>query len=55
MTAEEYRALRVSIGTQAEVAERLRIDVMTVSRRERGLLPIDREAAIALRCLAEHG
>jgi hypothetical protein len=54
VTADEYRTLRERIGTQADVAERLGVHAMTVSRRERGVLPVTDEAAIALRCLVEH-
>lgn len=55
MTADEYKALRKRVGPQTDVAERLGVHPMTVSKRERGVLPITDEAAIALRCLAEHG
>lgn len=54
MTAEEYRRLRQSLGTQKEVAEALGVARNTIARRERGELPIDGEAALAMRCLAEH-
>lgn len=55
MTGEEYRALRERVGSQTEAAERLGIHRQTISQRERGVLPIDGEAELALRCLAEHG
>ena len=53
MTAKQYRALRIARGTQAEVAKLLGIDVMTISRRERGELPINKEAEMALRAVNE--
>lgn len=54
MTADEYRALRERVGSQREVAARLGVHFMTISKRERGVLPVTEEAAIAIRCLAEH-
>lgn len=53
MTHQKYRELRQSLGTQKEVAGALGVAPNTVARRERGELPIDGEAALALRCLAE--
>lgn len=53
MSPDEYRTLRQSIGTQAEVAELLGVHRVTVADRERGAKPIDREAELALRYLAE--
>lgn len=54
MSGEEYRALRERVGSQREAAERLGVHRQTISQRERGVLPVDREAELALRCLAEH-
>ena len=51
MTAQEYRRLRVRVGSQAAVARKLGVDVTTVSRRERGAASIDREAECAIRWL----
>jgi DNA-binding XRE family transcriptional regulator len=53
MTPDQYRALRERIGSQADAAEALGVDRMTISRRERGVLPIDREAEMAIRHVAE--
>lgn len=53
MTPDEYRTLRLSIGSQREAAEALGVDKQTISRRERKVLPIDREAALAMRHVAE--
>jgi len=51
MTPTTYQAARKRIGTQAEVAAMLELDPMTISRRERGKLPITREAALAIDAL----
>ncbi len=48
MTAAEYKRLRVSIGSQPAVAARLGVSETTISRRERGKLPITKEAADAM-------
>ena len=54
MTADEYRAIRDSIGwSQQQLATRLGIAVSTVSKRERGELSIDVEAAEAIQRIAE--
>lgn len=53
MTAAEYRAIRKSIGTQEKVASMLGVAKNTVARRERGELPIDGEAALAIQRVAE--
>lgn len=55
MTSDEYRKLRQGLGTQERVAEALGVRRNTVARRERGELPIDGEAELAMRYLAEHG
>lgn len=54
MTPAEYKALRERLGSQDRVARALGVHRVTLARREVGLLPIDREAADALRYLAEH-
>ena len=53
MTPDEYRGLRRSIGTQSQVAERLGVHPQTISQRERGVLEIDDEAALAIRRLSD--
>lgn len=51
MTKEQYKAEREARGTQAEVAELLKIARPTLSHRERGTQPITREAALAIQAL----
>lgn len=54
MTGAEYKALRERIGwTQQELAWRLRLSISTIQKREQGRVPIDHEAAQALRSLAK--
>ena len=48
MTPEAYRELRKGIGNQKFVAEKLGLHKQTLSNRERGVKPIDREAELAL-------
>jgi hypothetical protein len=48
MNPDEYRINREQRGTQASVAALLRVDPQTISRRERGEIPITHEAALAL-------
>lgn len=65
MTTEERFALRTPQGlrawrreqglTQADIADALEVDVMTVSRWERGLLDISRAVELALLWIDEHG
>jgi transcriptional regulator with XRE-family HTH domain len=55
MTRAQYRKLRQSIGSQTEVAKLLGVDPQTISRRERGELPINKEAEMALRGLKVKG
>ena len=53
MTARSYKAIRVGLVlTQGELAAELGVATNTVSRRELGLLPIPREAELALRHVA---
>jgi hypothetical protein len=51
MTAAEYKAERTQRGTQERVAAQLGVARGTVARRERGALPIPREAELALLAL----
>lgn len=48
MTAQQYRRLRVQVGSQAAVARKLGVHVQTISQRERGLLRIGPEAEFAI-------
>lgn len=52
-TPEEYKAARERLGTQAEVAEALGINRVTLANRERGAAgyPITTEAALAIMAL----
>ena len=52
MTPLEYRLGRKALRlTQAELAQRLQLNVHTIARRERGEMVITREAELALRLL----
>jgi len=51
MTAQEYKAIRESIGTPTQVASLLGVSRMTIHNRESGKL-ITEEAALAIRALA---
>jgi DNA-binding transcriptional regulator YiaG len=52
MTPQEYKALRNKVGlTQEKLAWELHVSTSTISLRERGEVPIDEEAARALRHL----
>lgn len=56
MTAGQFRRLRERLGwSQERLAEALDVHEMTVSKWERGVQPIPEMAAIAVRCLVEHG
>jgi transcriptional regulator with XRE-family HTH domain len=48
VSPDQYRIERERRGTQASVAALLRVDPQTISRRERGEIPITHEAALAL-------
>jgi transcriptional regulator with XRE-family HTH domain len=48
MTAAQYRKARRQRGSQTEVAKLLGVDPQTISRRERGEIEINHEAALAL-------
>ena len=52
MCSEEYRALRISIGSQAKVAAALGLNITTIQRREAGKRKISHEAEIAMHYLA---
>ena len=51
MAPEQYKTARKKRGTQAEIAARLGLARNTIIRRERGALPITREAALAILAL----
>lgn len=54
MQGNEYRKQRERAGlTQKQLAERLGVHPMTISKRERDAMTITREAQIALRQVAE--
>jgi DNA-binding transcriptional regulator YiaG len=56
MTGRELKALRGRLKmTQAELAKELKVDVMTVSRWERGLRKIQHPEEIALRVIENEG
>jgi DNA-binding transcriptional regulator YiaG len=55
MTRAQYRKLRQSIGSQPEVAKLLGVHPITISKRERGEIAINKEAVIALRALRVKG
>lgn len=52
MTPVEFESLRKKIGTQAEAAEEMDVNLRTIGRWERGQRPIPYIAALALRHLA---
>jgi DNA-binding transcriptional regulator YiaG len=54
MTNAEYRALRETVGSQARVAEVLGLNLTTIQRREAGTFRISREAAAAMKALANN-
>lgn len=54
-SGDEYRALRQSVGSQAAVARMLNVTISTISRRERGLQAVTREAWLALEALRASG
>ena len=51
MSPEKYKAIRQSLGTQAEVAAMLQNTRETISRRESGKDKITQEAALAIEAL----
>ena len=51
MNAAEYARMRRYVGTQKEVAARLGVHEMTLSKRERGEVDVDLEAVIAMRAI----
>lgn len=53
MTGDEYKALRLQLGlTQADLADALGVDRLTVTRRESGRRAIPSEGARLLRLMA---
>lgn len=48
MSPADYKREREMRGTQTSVAALLRVDPQTISRRERGEIPITHEASLAL-------
>lgn len=48
MTAADYKAARAARGPQVKVAFQLGVHEQCVSRRERGIIPVTREAELAL-------
>ena len=56
MTAAQLARTRKRLDwSQERLAWALGVHKMTVSKWERGLLPVPRMAALAIRCLADHG
>ena len=56
ISSDQYRAARQQLGLkQSELAKQLGVTTNTVSRRELGLVPISREADIAIKCLVIDG
>jgi hypothetical protein len=55
MTAKQYGKLVSKLGTRAQVAAALGVDIGTVFRRISGALPITKEAALALASLGGGG
>ena len=51
MTPSQYKTLRQSLGTQAEVAGRLGVSRECVARRETGKDRLTTEAALAIKSL----
>lgn len=51
MTPADYKREREARGSQSEVADMLGVHKLTVSKRERGEIPITREAWLALRAI----
>jgi DNA-binding transcriptional regulator YiaG len=55
VTPRALQRLRKRLGwSQQWLAEALEVYPTTVSKWERGVLPIDRRTEMAIRCLAEH-
>lgn len=53
MKAAQYKRLREAVGPQDEVANMLKVHKSTISKRERGEIPVTREAEMAMRYLYE--
>lgn len=54
MTKEEYREARRKLGTQVQVARLLAVDHTLISKRERGVVRVNREAELAIKYLLEN-
>jgi transcriptional regulator with XRE-family HTH domain len=52
MTSEAYAEQRRLRGSQRAVAKQLGVSHITIARRETGVIPITREAELALSALA---
>lgn len=53
VTPDQYKRLREKLGTQEAVAAKLGIARTTIARREVGIVPLTREAELALRALVK--
>jgi DNA-binding XRE family transcriptional regulator len=52
MTPPEYKKLRESLGTQAEVARILGVNRVTIAKRESGAMKLTWEACLAMGAIA---
>jgi len=52
MTPPEYKNLRESLGSQAEVARILGVNRVTIAKRESGAMKLTREACLAMQAIA---
>jgi DNA-binding XRE family transcriptional regulator len=52
MTPSEYKKLRESLGTQAEVARILEVNRVTIAKRESGAMRLTWEACLAMRAIS---
>lgn len=52
MTPPEYKKLRESLGTQAEVARILGVNRVTIAKRESGAMKLTWEACLAMSAVA---
>ena len=53
MTTKQYRKARLARGTVKDIAPLVGVHPMTINKRERGEIPITREAELALLSLPE--
>jgi len=51
MTAPEYKAIRLRLGTQSSVAQRLGVARSTIALRETGQMTLTPEAGLAISAL----